>query len=276
MPKYPEIKSSQVEKNEIIKTSMNSYLLKTRTSDSTTLIYIGEIDKYCIECQIDPHDSIGLLSKIEYDEKCSLTGRYERGTDTLTIMTLMIEHIHATFPHVKQLKFDDYSYRDCSLGVYIDLAYFYYAMFGETWYMKKMGAYFMSDSDRLSFEKLHTAFQKSKETVGWALYDRYVTTEHPLSVGKMQQIFTETNTWTSFFSSLRDEVDDIAVLCMYMQPWITTFIKEKGRLHFTSYTFVMDVPNLSLTTISYELQPYVRGGCRQTRRRGHKRAIDLR
>ena len=242
MTLYPEIKTTQVEKNEIIKTSMNSYLLKTRISDAGTLLYMGGIDKYCIECQIDPRDSVGLLSTIEYDEKCSLTGKYERGTDTLTIMTLMIEHIQAIFPHVKQLKFDDYSYRECSTGSYIDLAYFYYAIFGKTWYMKKLGAYFMADFDKLSFERFHTSFQKSKETTEWAIYDRYVTTEHPLPLEQMQKIFSETNTWVSYFTRLRDELDDIARLCIYMQPWITTFIKEKGRLRFTAYTYVMDIP----------------------------------
>jgi hypothetical protein len=277
MPVYPAIKSSQVEKNEVINTRMNSYLLKTRTSDSSTLLYIGGVDTYCIECQIEPTSPIGLLSKIEYDEKCSLSGRYERGTDTITIITLMLEHIQQNYPYVKQLTFDDYSYRECAPGIYIDLAYFYYALYGETWYMKKMGAYFMSEADRSAFENLHTAFQKSKETTSWALYDRYATTEHPLPVEQMQKLYTETSTWTTFFTMVRDAVGDIGVLCAYMQPWITTFIKEHAKLRFTSYTFAMDVPNPVLSTIMYEISPYVKGGRRRTRSVSRKkRAIDLR
>ena len=277
MPAYPAIKSSQTEINEVIKTTANSYLLKTRTSDSSTLIYIGGIDTYCIECQIEPANPVGLLSKIEYDEKCSLTGRYERGTDITTIMTIMLEHIQSKFLYVKQLKFDDYSYRECGPGIHIDLAYFYYALFGETWYMKKMGAYFMSEADKQMFERRHSDFQKSKETMSWAQYDRYVTTEHPLQVNRIQKIYSETTTWTSFFTILRDAVDDIGSMCIYMAPWITTFIKERAKLRFTSYTFVMDIPNKRLSTIEYSILPYAKAGYRNTRKvQRRKRKVDLR
>lgn len=276
MPLYPEIKTTQVETIEVIKTSMNLYLLKKIISYNTTRLYLGKFNTFCIECQIDPDSAIGVLSNIDYNEKCSLTGRHDRGTDMLYMFTILIEYIKATFPHVKQLEFDDYNYRNCCPDSYMDLAYVYYAIYGETWYMKKMGAYFTNESDRLSFESIHTAFQKSKETFGWALYDRYVTTRHPLPVEQMQRIFGETDTWTSYFTRLRDEVGDITVLYMHMQPWIATFIRYAGEINFTSYTFVMDVPNPVLTPISYEPQPYSKSDTRQTRRRGRRRAVDLR
>ena len=277
MSTYPEKKSLQVETKEIIKSSTNSFLLTTRTSPTSVMVYIGGIYKYCIECQVFPNNQVAVLSKIEYDEKCSLSGHYERGTDTLTIISLVIGYIHDKFPLVKQLMFDDYSSRECKEKCHIDLASFYYALYGETWYMKKMGATFMKEIDKVKFQKAHETFQKSKEISRWEDLDQFVNYNYPIPVETVQKLFQESTTWTAFFSSLRDEVNDISKLCVFMQSWISTFIRNNDGLIFTSYKFTILIPSSVIPNTAYTILPYVKGGRRQTRRVWRrKKAVDLR
>ena len=101
MPRYFPKKQTQTEHRFEIATSRNKYLLTCRESSTSILIFIGGIDTYCVEFQIFPDNPIASLSKIAYDEKCSLTGRYERGTDTHTLLSLMFSYIQDNFPYVK-------------------------------------------------------------------------------------------------------------------------------------------------------------------------------
>lgn len=276
MPRYYAKKSTQTETREELETATNTYLLTRRISDWSVMLYIGGLHTYCIECQVIYDSPIANLAKIEYDETCSLTGRFKRGSDTVGILELLLSYIHNNFKHVRQLQFDDYSYRECDDRRRIDLATFSYVFNEKTWYMKTMGAKFADPTDTETFLQANKKFQEKKAATSWMEYDHYVTTAHPLPEEEMKKFFEESATWKSFFHALKSRLD-IAELCVYMEPWIQQFVKEMARLQFSTMRFVMDVPNPALNTVSYTSKPYVKNGGRFTvKQRRFRNAVDLR
>jgi hypothetical protein len=270
MPKYFPKKSTQTESKHVLKTQKNSYLLTIRQSEWSTLLYIGGINYYCLECQVFNESAQANLSKIEYNAQCSLTGKFERGHDTIAILSLLVSYIVKNFKHITSLVFEDYSYRNCSESLDIDLAPFHYALDGKTWYMSKMDAYFLDSSDAKEFQLKNLLFQDSKASTNWIDYDMFVTTEHPLPLDTMKLIFKEASTWSDFFQRLRTSAP-IEVLCKYMAPWITNFIKTKANLNFLNYKFAMNVPNPKLPNIEFTIENYASGGGKYTRNNIRKR-----
>lgn len=214
----------------------------------------------------NPHAN---LAKIEYNASCSLTGKFERGQDVFIILSLLMNYIKENYTHVIALEFDDYSYRNCTPSLEIDLAPFHYALDGKTWYMSKLNAYFIDPIEENDFLAKDALFQASKSTTSWDKYDSIVTTPHPLSIESMIAIYSESRTWKDFFSRLRQAVP-IETLCVYMAPWITNFIKNQAKINFTSYKFAMYVPYPKLQHVEYTILPYTIGG-KYTRKNIRKR-----
>jgi hypothetical protein len=276
MPIYHQKKTTQEETRQEIETLSSKYLLTLRISETSTMIYIGGITAWCIECQIIHNSNTANLVKIVYDEKCSLSGKFKRGQGTKELMALLLAYIHNNYPYIHNISFDDYSYRECSDKERIDLAYFYYLLEGETWYMKTMGAKFLNTEHKTYFTIATQAFNELKTTMSWDTYDIDVTVAHPLVLEEMKALFHEHKTWQSFFQALKDKVD-IADLCIYMTPWITNFVKKYAKLYFNTMKFVMPVPNTKLPVVSYTLKPYIRNGGKYTRKYSKSRyPVDLR
>lgn len=286
MPRYYPKKSNQTESRYEITTSENKFLLTVRESNESdsVMIYIGGIDTYCLECQVFKHRTIANLPKIMYDEKCSLTGRFEHGTDVMRIMSLLITYIQDTYPHVTAITFDDFSTKECEHGIHIDLAPFYYAFHNETWYMNRMNAYIYDSIENDLFRSKTTQFQATKASLRWEEFDAYVTTKHPLPQSQMIEIYNGSKSWFDFFNSLKAALkNDMKILCDYMYPWITSFVQRFANLRFTAIQFAIPVTNPKISRIEYTIIPYIApskpisGIGKQTRKQYKRRkAMDLR
>jgi hypothetical protein len=271
MPPYPPKKQTQTEIRYEISTAQNKYLLTIRSSPTSTLVYIGGAHFWCLECQIFPDTPAANLSKIEFNEGCSLSGRFERGKDVKTLMRLLMSYLRIEYPFVSSLQFNDYSYRNCTGAQTIDLAPFYYILYGKTWYMAHMDATFVEESEAVRFAEAAERFNLLKLRMTWKEFDAHVTSAHPLAVAEMESLFTTHETWQSYFTALLARVG-IGRLCSYMAPWITTFVSKIGKLRFHSYDFTIPVlGGLEYITTHYS----ARGGRRYTRHQPKRRAMDL-
>ena len=242
MPRYYPKKPTQVETMYELETSKNKYLLTTRESESSVMIYIGGIDTYCLECQIIKENAVANLPKIIYDEKCSLTGKFERGTDTLMLMTLLVNYVKEKYTYVSAITFDDYSTRECTPAVHIELAPFYFVFHEKTWYMDRMDAYVFDPVEKDDFITKTNKFQEAKKETSWEQYDSMVTTKHPLPESEMRALYDSSETWLEFFNALKSAMKkDMHALCLYMYPWITSFVQTVAKLKFTSIQFAIPV-----------------------------------
>ena len=289
MPPYPPAKSSQYEKNLLLRVGSHIYRLSARTSEFSTMIYLGGHTTQCIECQVFPTNPIGNLVKIAYDERCSLSGMFERGSSIKQLLAVLLSYLQKYYPYVTALSFTDASSRDCGSKHTIQLASFYYLLYGKTWYMQNMAAVFAKSADTMRFQKANTSFQARKATMTWEEFDRYITAKHPLSEEMMKELYNNASSWSEYFQSLRDKIG-AAELCEpdsaeqslsnvwtdaeyrlqteYMAFWIDSFMSNIVRFSFPLYSFLLPVPNPTIPAVSFTDEPYQMGGKkrRQTRR----------
>jgi len=273
MPLYYPKKPTQTETKEVIETKTNKFLLTVRTSDTSTMLYIGGLTVWCISCQVLHNKSVANMPKIEYNETCSLTGRYKRGIDTIDILALMMAYVHDRFPNVTHITFDDYSWRSCDDQQTIDLAPFYYLMYGVTWYMSKMGATFEKEADAAHFTDANRRFQQLKLTMTWTEFDAEVTSAHPLPDSEMRRLYEGSETWPIFFSKVKEQVS-IEDLCRYMAPWVKDFVRKHAGLLYESMKMIMPI----VGGVPYTISPFTKrtnggGGTRKRHRR--RRDLDL-
>lgn len=273
MPVYHPKKQTQDESRYEL-TNNNKYLLTIRKSPTSIMLYIGGVHFWCIECQIVPDEKIANLSKIEFNEGCSLSGHFERGKDIKTIMRLLISYIQDHYPNINSIQFNDFSYRNCTSTQTIDLATFYYLLYGKTWYMKHMGATFANDDDAFIFYESSERFQKMKSKMKWNDFDSYITAKHPLSVSEIKSVYDSNQTWSSYFLELLEKTN-IETLCSYMAPWITNFVTKVGRIRFYSPEFSISVPNNLMGKMEYSIGNYIARGGKYTRRQPRKKGLDL-
>ena len=266
MPRYPNKKQSQIESQYEITADSITYLLTVRESSTSTLIYFGGQNIWCLELQVFPDNPIGLLSKIEYNELCTLKGAFKRGSGILQLVGLGMSYIREQYPHVTHLEFDDASFRECDTGANIDLPFFYYALYGQTWYMMKMNA-----RPAKEFSDATAAFNAKKAMMTWEQFDAFVNTAYPLSESEIRVIWDSSATWQEFFQALRDATD-IQRLCVWMAQWITPFIKRVAGLDFNSIRFTIPLENTHAHQV-FSIIPWsvMRGGGRQKRVRTQRR-----
>lgn len=277
MPKYPLKKDSQEEIRYEIQTKDNTYLLTIRKSETSIMLYIGGPYYYCLECQIfmDDNSNVANLSKIEYNENCSLTGNFERGKDTKAIINLLISYLIDNYPNIYKLIFNDFSYRSCSNNSNIDLAAFNYLLYGKTWYMKHLFAKFFKNTDSELFSKLSKQFNEKKKEMKWEDFDKFITSKHPLPNIDMERIFDNSESWNEYFCKLI-QIIDIDTMCVYMSDWITNFLYSVGKIRFSSYDFFLTIPyHQSFKKTNYKLVLYTHKAGKYTRRY-KKQCLDLR
>lgn len=265
MPPYYPKKQTQTEtRYEISADARTTYLLTVRESPTSTMLIFGGADFWCAEFQVFPSDPIANMPKIEYDDHCTLSGRFTRGDGILQLLRLALSYIAERYPHVRQIQFDDMSYRECDERSVVDLAFFYYALYGKTWYMAKLDA---TPVDGERFTTATAQFNARKQTMSWRDFDNAVPSAHLLPDTAMREIYDSSPTWTTFFQRVRDE-SDIQTLCRYMAPWITRFIKRIAGLNFSAMPFRLPVPVSPATAFTLTQQT---GGRRGRRAHTHKR-----
>jgi hypothetical protein len=281
MPYYPHAKSSQHEKNLLLRVGSHTYRLSVRTSDFSTILFLGGHTTYCIDCIVFLTNPIGRLT-IAYNERCSLAYG-ERGSSIKQLMTALFSYLQKYYPHVTTLEFIDTSSRNCGPRCTVKLSSFHYLLYGKTWFMEHMGAVFASIEDAERFEELNSAFQARKATMSWDEFDdMYVLGVFPLPDETVKELYNAAPTWSVFFQSVRDKVGELSEpdsveqsLCNvwtnaehriqveHMALWLDYFIHSVAHIFFGSFLFHMPVPAL---VASFTEEPY-RSGRRITMKR---------
>lgn len=285
MAKYPPKKQGVLENTHIIYAENKSYVLKIRESPDTILLYIGGYTHYCLECQIYTEKSfmkrikditIGDLSHVYYNENCAIHQTFIRGDDTKRILRLLVSYLQNTYPKIRGFTLNDESYRECDDRQTVDLAIMYYILHGKTWYMTTLDANFLNESDAKRFHECESQFNQYKQTMTWENMNEFITVKLPIDEPKMKLLYESTETWQTFFTSIRNTIG-ISKFCSFIAPWIKTFMKSLFKFDFGSVKFITLFNSPYHTPLlEYSIQPYThQGGKKYTRKAPHKRIRDL-
>ena len=141
-----------------------------------------------------------------------------------------------------------------------------------------MDAYVFDPVEKDDFITKTNKFQEAKKETSWEQYDSMVTTKHPLPESEMRALYDSSETWLEFFNALKSAMKkDMHALCLYMYPWITSFVQTVAKLKFTSIQFAIPVNNPKLGITEYSIKPYVKVGGKYTRKQYKSRkSKDLR
>ena len=248
-----KLKEGTVETKQKLSAEGKSYLLTIRANENFINLYLGGLDKYCVEAQITQptsrfaafqDTSVGYLTQIYYNAGCSIEGGFAKGIDTRRIVKLMVSYIASTYPHVKMLRFTDASTLDCKYGV-VELPYFYYLLHGKTWYESRFNAINFDMQDK--FEKAHREFTELKRTLHWN--DFKSMTSIPDSY---MQHYVDSKTWQDFFRHVAETEDDF---CTFVSPWLSAFMRRLFKFRFESAEYRMPVSQM----VPYTSEPFKAG-----------------
>lgn len=269
MGSYIKPKEGAVETKYTVKVGSKSLLLTTHETSESVSIYIGGHTVYCVNALIYKKDSvysrafdtsIGSLPNVYYNLNCSLEHDFKRGVDTDMILKLIQSFIKKEYPHVKMLRFNDASYRECDNGHFIDLAAMSYFTTGQTWYEKHFHAYLVEESE-IIYKKALEGIDKKKEQLPWEAMRDYITSELPFSETKMKELYETSKSFLDFFGTIRTKIG-VPKFCVFAAPWFGTFINEILHFNIINLKYIMPIH----FNIPYTIGPYVSGGRGFTRK----------
>ena len=109
--RIPPLKGGAKMTIRYIKSGSKNMVMTLHETDTSITIYVGNRTIYCIDVQLlkkvngELYD-VGNLSKIRCIDD------FEKGTDSIMIMKLVISYIHSNYPIVKTLRFTDLSVKE--------------------------------------------------------------------------------------------------------------------------------------------------------------------
>lgn len=281
---YPPKKEGIYEEKHTIVAEKRSYVLTTRSSDNSILLYIGGPHTYCIEAQLFKETSymkdiidisLGDLSHVYYNEACTIDDKFLRGTDTRRILKLVMAYVAKTYPYIRGFTFSDESMRECDDRQSVGLAFLHYLLYGETWYETVMGSTLFEKKDKDEFIDKNKKFQELKLKLPWKDFKDIITIKLPMSEEIMKEYYEISETWTVFFVKIRDEIS-ASTFCSFVAPWINQFRKMFFQFDFTKVKHVVLFSNSKLTPLmEFELKAYVHRGGGSTRRKRRMRVQDI-
>lgn len=226
------------------------------TEDSIT-IYIGSNNIYCIDAQIMKKNNgvpmeDGMLNKIRWDKECSLSYPFEKGSDTVMILQLLLSYIKDKYPQVDNMYFTDLSTRQCDDGSSVSLAAMKLFTDGRTWYEERFNAVIANEFKKFYIDMMNDANSKKKE-IEWEIFLEYVRFNNVVTSEFTRNIYESTNTWEDFFKTIRDKVG-ISNFCIWLSTrnWFDIFILNRLKFHIMSMKFILfpKLFNLSYTILN--------------------------
>jgi hypothetical protein len=242
----------------VVKTDNNHkekhMIITSYETASAITIYIGSYDIYCVEVVLYKRSSdntfySGTLNKARWDNACSLGSPFEKGTDTIMILKLLMTYIKDRYPDVPYIAFTDMSTKTCEDGSSVNLAGMKIFTVGKTWYESHFKIHMDNSYKQIYMERLeYAAKQKSEMTFeDFARHSRIH--KSGIEYDTLQQIYIKSSTWQAFFSEVRKRIREFN-FCTWLsyEGWFDNFLKIlRFNIQSLEFLFYPKEYNLSYT-----------------------------
>lgn len=156
--------------------TIGKYKVEIEEDERYPNLYIWNPESPCIMIAIDKHDKIGILNRLIYNPKCTISGNMKRGEDTKKMIQFAFEMVKKY--GVEKIQLMDKSTVECN-GVEADLALYNLFKYGKTWYERTFNFYpignrkddfeeIRSKLPRLDYPCDYYTYENSKQ-----LYNKY-------------------------------------------------------------------------------------------------------
>ena len=203
---------------------------------------------------IDEHYTIALLNNIDALIECSTTDINEnylrKHSFGLELLSTVDNLLKTHFPHIRSVKLYDASYMPCNrtYGDTLDLLSYSIALYGKTWYERKINAYI---EDKLIYENYktqvgHFISTDMKNSITFEsmaariIKDGTMLAKEELhkNYNKWQTYFTISPTLPVFFKQVLSDINN-KDKCMFCKGWLVSFVGSYVTLH---REWVFDIP----------------------------------
>lgn len=234
----------------------HTILLVQYENENHISLYLGGKYTWCVHCGLVKENGqlkpIGYLVKIRYDMLCSLEEDIKHGGDIKQLVNLLIQHIHNTFPAVKELYFNDLSIRKCNNMNDVNLAVMTYLYTEKTWYERNFGAY-IAQHNIVEWNRIIANFKRSK-MYSWETIKGMITNYStlPFTEGELRVNYESASSWMEFFEPIFKKLG-IANFCIFVSDWLDMFISTYfNNLMGLTYIFPIKNTNTEYTVENYQ------------------------
>lgn len=229
----------------------------------------------CIYIMYDTYEDYAYISKAKHDANCVLQCldhtdpcQLERSQGTVKLIKTALLFTIQQFPKIKGFTFYDHSTIDCKDDVTIDLAEYYIAKHGKTWYEKKLNARLFDDRHHLLYTTAITNFKNLQITnTPDHFYDQYVRPYEPQirMTGRrgffkyLRDYFNKhMRTYPTYATMLREMINaprdgdsQEPYDCIIFQKWLSAFIQ--GMIPIDIHNLEWVVPRSVVDTWTYDI-----------------------
>jgi hypothetical protein len=211
--------------------------------DHKRKFYIGDDTGLCLEASVfmpgvnpmyEPH--ICILHKIDALEECAIKDSGEKNASLGTeVLYAFISILRSNYPHVNKIKLTDTSYIPCNRrnGDTLDLLTYNIALYGQTWYEMKAGAYLPSATKRATYEKDIGVYMKlttnnySFDTLYRAInrHNQYAAHKIYQNIETYRAMYTDSKTVPEFLGKLKNTIDP-SDKCKFFKGWLEAWLND--------------------------------------------------
>ena len=229
-----------MQKQFIISTKHNQFLLTCNMKSNYLYITYGNFDKECIELFLYNNSTIAKMPSFDYHKQCNLKNDLLNGSGTRDLMISFCYALKTIFKNkILYIHLDDYSNITCDNGIKVNLATYNFAFYNKTFYERHFSAELVSNHLLYQQKKLLMNDENYKKNSKWFLN---LIQKYNLPDLKLQEMYESVNTYNEFFKKLVDYYSKNE-LCHVVQDWIQEFISG-------------EIFNLSCLTWSIDMEKY--------------------
>jgi hypothetical protein len=237
-------------------------------SELGVTIYIGNQNVYCIDIQLYRNKygiftDIGNLTKIRWDEVCSLTHDFKKGSDTEMILNVAMKYIYETYPGVRFLSFNDLSTKECDNGTSVSLSAMKLFTDGRTWYEQHFHAMIDPQYSEV-YDHMKLKADEIKRTMSWDQFQSFAVFNNMIPIDEIKELYESSSTWQLFLKAIKEKVngDDKGRFCEWLSTknWFDNFVQSKLRFNLMAVQFLIDISKFN---IEYTIE-LMKGGRNKT------------
>lgn len=245
-------------------------IITTYETINTIVIYIGNRDIYCMDVQLlkDTLNTIttGYLTKARWDISCSIGEPFEKGSDTIIMIKLLVTYIKDNYPHILQLLFNDMSTKSCNDNSSVSLAAMKLLTDGQTWYE----THFDTSMDILNkyiYTTIKENITKKKRELSFDVFSIYSNINIlQIPNNTLRQLYNTSNNWQDFFSNIRDIIG-ISQFCIWLSNhnWLDIFVHTILKINISTLQFALNIKKYD--EIQYNIVNNTGGKYRTTKKK---------
>jgi hypothetical protein len=212
---------------------------KTRMDEACITISVTYVKRMLLS-----NPSIANLILVKYYETCSENRGLKRGTGTIDMMNTAMSFVKQMCPFIRAFKLNDSSAKKCDNGATIPLPYFYITQKGRTWYEDQFGAYLDEPNYTIYRTRIHDVMNMPITSFDAFIREYINDTSTPrTTIDILNAIYKPQMTVSEYFNALY-RTHNKSVVCELLQPWIDSFMKKVGLLHYINNEWYIPVSRI--------------------------------